>query len=110
MYKTRGMSATNYSVNQAKEGETIERKLERITSNKEPITEGAPLIYTERDEGVKASYDIRTDRFEVAVEGMDTVYKSQQARRDAKMKIVKDDDKTDEKGGETSSVDGTENN
>ena len=30
------------------EGETIETKVERVVSNNEPITDGAPLLYTER--------------------------------------------------------------
>ena len=33
------------------EGETIEQKMERILSNKEPIEDGAPEIYTERKDG-----------------------------------------------------------
>ena len=34
--------------NDSSEGETIEIKIERITTTKEPITDGAPLIYTDR--------------------------------------------------------------
>ena len=34
------------------EAETIEEKINRIVNNKEPITDGAPIIYTERKEGV----------------------------------------------------------
>ena len=50
-------------------GETIEMKVRRITQNKEPITDVAQPIYMER--GVKmASCDIRTDRWEVAREGV----------------------------------------
>lgn len=30
------------------EGETIEEKVERIVTNKEPISDGAPMIYTEK--------------------------------------------------------------
>ena len=51
-------------------GESIEHKVRRIVNNKEPIKDGAPLIYTERKDGVQPSYNIRTDRFEVAVEAM----------------------------------------
>jgi hypothetical protein len=29
------------------EGETIEEKVERIVTNKEPISDGAPMIYTD---------------------------------------------------------------
>ena len=68
------------------EGESIEQKLERILSNKEPITDSAPEIYTERKDGVGAQYNVRTDRFELAAEAMDLVQKNKQAKRDAKAK------------------------
>ncbi len=63
-------------------GEPIEHKVERIVSNKEPITDGAPEIYTERKEGVLSAYNIRTDRWEIAAEAMDKVAGSIQAKRD----------------------------
>ena len=66
------------------EGESIEQKLERILSNKEPITDGAPEIYTERKDGAQAQFNIRTDRWEVAAEAMDLVQKNVEAKRDAK--------------------------
>lgn len=75
-------------VNASVEGETIEMKVERITVNREPITDGAPMIYTERKDGVLAGYDIRTDRFEVAIEAMDKVSKSNQAKREERGKVV----------------------
>ena len=82
------------------EGEPIELKIERIMSNKEPISDGAPAIYTERKDGIKAAYNIRTDRWEIAAEAMDVVSKTTQARRDhkAKLKEEKEADKTEEKG------------
>jgi len=82
------------------EGEPIELKIERIVSSKDPISDGAPAIYTERKEGVKAAYNIRTDRWEIATEAMDVVSKTTQARRDhkAKLKEEKETDKTEEKG------------
>ena len=59
--------------NESVVGILIERKVEKITESKEPITDGAPLIYTERKEGVIPAYDVRTDRFEIAVEAMGKV-------------------------------------
>ena len=47
-----------------------------------PITDGAPIIYTERKEGVIPAYDVRTDRFEIAVEAMGKVVKSNIAKRE----------------------------
>ena len=37
---------------ETREGETIETKVRRVMSNNEPIHDEAPLIYTERKEGV----------------------------------------------------------
>ena len=73
------------------EGEPIELKIERIVSNKEPITDGAPSIFTERKDGVVSAYNIRTDRWEVASEAMDKVAGSVQAKRDAKASKKADD-------------------
>jgi len=79
-------------INNSTQGETIEQKVERILDNKEPIKDGAPLVYTDRKDGVLAGYNIRTDRWEVAVEAMDKVAKAVTAKRDnkAKMEVVKD--------------------
>ena len=71
------------------EGEPIELKIERIVSNKEPITDGAPSIFTERKDGVISPYNIRTDRWEIASEAMDKVSGSVQAKRDAKASKAK---------------------
>lgn len=68
-------------INNSEEGEAIENKIERIVTQNEPINDGAPLIYTERSEGLKPEYDIRTDRFEIAVEAMDKVAAAKIARR-----------------------------
>ena len=75
---------TTLKVNTAVEGETIEQKIERIVNNKEPIKDGAPLIYTERKEGIRPSTNIRTDRWEIAIEATDKIAKSYQARRENK--------------------------
>lgn len=72
---------TTIKLNGQYEGETIEQKVARVTLNKEPIKDGAPLIYTDRKDGVQAQYDIRTDRFEIAIEGMGAVDKSHKASR-----------------------------
>lgn len=66
-------------------GETIETKVRRITENKEPITDGAPEIFTERKDGVLPSTNIRTDRWEIATDAMDAISKNNQAKRDARM-------------------------
>lgn len=90
-------------INDCVEGEMLETKIERIVNNSEPITDGAPLIYGERKDGVQASQNIRTDRFEVAIDATEKIAKSYKARREDKadMKVVKPDMKTDEKSGES---------
>lgn len=81
MYKVQKDKKTGITVNKSYEGETIEQKVNRITNNKEPISDGAPLIYTDRKDGTQPAYDIRTDRFEIAVDAMDKVTKSHIAKR-----------------------------
>jgi hypothetical protein len=62
------------------EGESIETKVRRITENNEPITDGAPIIYTNREDGVLAAYNIRTDRWEIAQQAMDAVNQANLAK------------------------------
>lgn len=66
--------------------EPIETKVRRMLSNKEPITDGAPLIYTDRKDGVLPEYDIRTDKMELAVEAMSTIDKANKAKREDRHK------------------------
>ena len=55
------------------EGERLELKIDRMTQNKEPIGDSAPLIYTPRKDGVVAAYDIRTDKWDIALDAMEKV-------------------------------------
>ena len=55
----------------AKEGEFIEEKVARVVENKEPIEDGAPIIYTERKDGVIPAYNIRTDKWDIAMDAYD---------------------------------------
>jgi len=86
------------------EGEMIEQKIKRIMEVKEPIKDGAPLIYTERKEGVVSAYNIRTDRWEIACEAMDVVHKTRaaQSQERAEMKEVKVVDLKTEEGKKVS--------
>ena len=82
MTRTYLKKSGNLQVNDCVEGERIETMIERITELNEPIKDGAPLIYTDRKEGVQPEYDIRTDRWEVAIDGMDIVSKTNLAIRE----------------------------
>lgn len=99
MYRKQRFQKTSINVNDSYIGETIEQKIYRILNDKEPITDGAPLIYTERKDGVRPEYDIRTDRFEIAVEAMDKVTKSHQARREERHKPKDETPKDTPPGG-----------
>lgn len=84
MYNYKKPRPTSLKINTSLQGETIEEKIERIVNNNEPITDSAPLIYSERKDGVNPAYDIRTDRWEIAIDGMNRVQKSKQAAREEK--------------------------
>jgi hypothetical protein len=103
MYKASKWTSTKMNVNKSYEGETLEAKLRRVLNNKEPIKDGAPIIYTERKDGVKPEYDIRTDRWDIAIEAMDKVTKSHKAKRENRIqegKIVNLNNGNDSKVGE----------
>lgn len=75
---------TNYEF---QDGERIETKVKRITENNEPITDGAPIIYTNRDDGVLPAYNIRTDRWDIAQQAMDAVNQTNIAKSKSYGKI-----------------------
>jgi hypothetical protein len=81
------------------EGEPIEVKVERILTNKEPITDGAPIIYTDKKDGVRPEMDIRTDRWEIAAGAMDVVHKNKAAKSEKKAEVPKTSEKK-ESGGD----------
>lgn len=95
MYRTPYTKETQLHINTSKPGEMIETKVERLMHTKEPLTEGqtAPLIYTPRAEGIRASTNIRTDRFEIALEATDKIAKSYKAKREERAKAKQEADK-----------------
>ena len=60
------------------EAEPREVKLRKIISGESSNMEDGvfPTIYTEKRDGVLPEYDIRTDRFEVAIDAMDKINQS----------------------------------
>lgn len=82
IYKTIKPNKTNLKVRNVYEGETIEMKVNRIVNNKEPITEpGVITTYTDRKDGVRPEMNIRTDRWELAIDAMDKVNADKLAKR-----------------------------
>lgn len=65
------------------EGESIETKCARILQNKEPITDTAPIIYTTKEDGVLPAYNIRTDRFDIAMDAYDKITRSSAKKEQA---------------------------
>ena len=80
------------------EGEPIELKVERILTNKEPITDGAPIIYTDKKNGVRPEMDIRTDRWEIAAGAMDVVHKNKAAKSEKKAEVPNTSEKKNSSG------------
>lgn len=72
--------------NESAVGEPLHISLQRKMENKEKLGTTMPLIYTDRKEGVKPEYDIRTDRFDVAIDATTKIDKSWKARRDERHK------------------------
>lgn len=88
----------------AYECDRLELKLRRLIESKEPIDENVtvPLVYTERKDGVLPAYDIRTDRFDLAIMAMDAANKMRDAKRwqgtDAPDELTKSADKNGANG------------
>jgi len=80
MYRKPIYSKSLINLPSSLEGEPIELKITRLLENKEPIDDGAPVIYTARKDGVDPAYNIRTDRFEIAAEIMDKLNRDKIAK------------------------------
>ena len=77
------------------EAEPREVKLRKIISGESSNMEDGvfPTIYTEKKDGVRPEYDIRTDRFEVAIDAIDKINQSmanQIAKSKGETEAVKD--------------------
>lgn len=111
MYKQTRPTKTSIRVNTSKEGEMLEIKVRRIVTNKEPIKDGAPLVYQERKDGINPDYNIRTDRWEVAAEASTKIDGMHKAKREGKAgKVVKMGGQEGTTGNETGgqSIQGTD--
>lgn len=77
------------------QAEPREVKLRKIISGESSSMEDGvfPTIYTEKKDGVMPEYDIRTDRFEVAIDAIDKINQSvanQIAKNRGETEAVKD--------------------
>lgn len=73
MFRKPMFRQTGMSVNTSYEAEHFHMKIRKMMENKEPIESITPLIYTPRKEGVIPQYDIRTDKFEIAMEARNSI-------------------------------------
>lgn len=74
--KTKGIKFPHTQINtqeNLREGQSIEQKMRVIIQTKEPIKCTTPKIYQDKSAGVAPECDIRTDRFDIAVEAMNKV-------------------------------------
>lgn len=94
-------SITSYNVQQADPIEIRIRK--RLDANED--VEGndgrAPLRYDTADAGTPAETDIRTDRFEVALDAMSANGARKDQAKRAEMKVVKNDDDKGQNDGDS---------
>ena len=54
-------------------GETLIKKCQRIIDEGEQLADGAPMIYTPKQAGVKPECNVRTDKWDIAMKAMDRV-------------------------------------
>lgn len=60
-------------IEMTEKGETLIKKIQRILDENEPLTDGAPMIYTPKEAGVREDCNIRTDKWALAMDAMDRV-------------------------------------
>lgn len=103
-YKQNKIVRSNLNSITTTEGITIENMVAKFLNNQgEDVERTSEKIFTERKDGVLAGTDIRTDRWDIAIDAMNKSAQSMTAKRASKMNIVKDDD-----DGKADSMEGTE--
>lgn len=60
-------------IKMTEKGETLIKKIQRVLDENEPLTDGAPMIYTPKQAGVRDDCNIRTDKWALAMNAMDRV-------------------------------------
>lgn len=89
----------NLDINQAVEGAKLESKIEQLMHEHESTGEQtAPLLYTAREQGVKEATNIRTDRWEIAVEAAGRIARSYMAKREERARAGKEPDQKPAEG------------
>lgn len=76
-------------------GESIEEKVRKVTADNTNIEAISPMIYTERKDGVLPEYNIRTDKWDIAQQAMDTIAVGTRERRNKEVDKPADNSKVD---------------
>lgn len=82
MRRVKKIKKTVLEVCDCYEGKTLEQQIQRVMERKEQPEARDQMIYTERKDGVLPQHDIRTDRWDVALDATNKVAKSYRARRE----------------------------
>lgn len=80
-------NATVLNVNDSEEGLTLEDSIARRLEGGEQVKMDAPLIYTDKVDGVQPAFNIRADRWELAIDALGKIEKSRQAKGDFKPEL-----------------------
>lgn len=68
--------------NNSYEGISVEQMFRNLMKGEKVETTGGDINYTDRKDGVRPEFNIRTDRFEIAQEAIDTAQKAYITGRD----------------------------
>jgi len=71
MYKLQKNTQTSIERNLSTVAETIEEKIRRALTNGEKLDGQSELQYTERKDGVRPEFNVRTDKWDLAVESIE---------------------------------------
>lgn len=82
-----------------KTGTPIETYVRKVVYEDEDVPQVAPMIYTEKTQGILAGYNIRTDRFEVALNAI------RNGEVEDARKLAQNTTKEPEKSNQTDEVD-----
>lgn len=69
-----------FYVMEAYEGKTIEQRCREMVETGEPIKDTSPLIYTPKEKGVRPEYNVRADKWDIALGAMDAVNRERIAK------------------------------
>ena len=62
------------------EGQSIEDRCKKLVETGEPIKDTSPLIFTPKEKGVMPQYDVRADKWDIALNAMDRVNRERIAK------------------------------